>query len=77
MNKSSSENQSSCGVSRDQLLKGREEGVESLVAGYWPYSNDVGAEAGGSSLLKFVTRKRLVKLLQRKSHCWEPLPSNC
>jgi hypothetical protein len=33
----------------------------SSVAGYSPDSNNVSTEAGESSLLRFVTRKRLVK----------------
>jgi hypothetical protein len=41
----------------------------SSVAGYSPNSNDVRTEAGESSLLKFVTRKRLVETLQRNGHC--------
>jgi hypothetical protein len=32
-------------------------------------------EAEESPLLRFVTRKRLVKTLQRNSHCGELLPS--
>jgi hypothetical protein len=33
----------------------------SLVAGYLPDSNDVSTEAEESPLLRFVTRKRLMK----------------
>jgi hypothetical protein len=36
----------------------------------------VATEAEESPLLRFVTRKGLVKTLQRNSHCWELLPSN-
>jgi hypothetical protein len=39
----------------------------SAVAGYSPDSNDVSKEAEESSLLGFVTRKRLVKTLHRNS----------
>jgi hypothetical protein len=37
--------------------------------------NQWAAEAEESPLPKFVTRKRLVKILQSNSHCWELLPS--
>jgi hypothetical protein len=36
------------------------------VAGYSPDSNDVSTEAGESSLLRFVTMKRLLKTLQEE-----------
>jgi hypothetical protein len=62
--KSSFENQSRSEVSREQLVESWEDGAESSVAGYPPDSNDVSTEAGESSLLKFVARKRLVKVLQ-------------
>jgi hypothetical protein len=37
--------------------------------------NQRATEAGESPLLRFVTRKRLVKTLQRNSHCGMRLPS--
>jgi hypothetical protein len=57
--------QSSSGMSERVQLCG-------IFAGY----NDVSTKAGKSSLLRFVTRKRLVKTLQRNSHCGQLLPSN-
>jgi hypothetical protein len=48
----------------------------SSVAGCSPDSSGVSTEAENTQLLRFVSRKRLVKTLQRNSHCWELLPSN-
>jgi hypothetical protein len=48
----------------------------SSVAGYSPDSNNVSTEAGESPLLRFVTRKCLVEILQRNSHCSKLLTSN-
>jgi hypothetical protein len=39
------------------------------------WSNRRATEAEKSSVLIFVTRKRLAKTLQRNSHCGELLPS--
>jgi hypothetical protein len=38
--------------------------------------NQRATDAEESPLLRFVTRKRLVKIFQRKGHCWELLRSN-
>jgi hypothetical protein len=43
-------------------------GATVAVARYSPNSNDVSREAGESSLLRFVTRERLLEALQRNSH---------
>jgi hypothetical protein len=44
-------------------------GRHSSVAGYSPDSNDVSTEAAELSLLGSVTRKRLLEILQKNSHC--------
>jgi hypothetical protein len=53
--------QSRSGVQDEQLVESWEDGVETSVVGYSPDSNEVSIEAGESSLLRFITRKRLVK----------------
>jgi hypothetical protein len=50
--------------------------VEGSGAEYQPAGNVMTTEAEESPLLRFVTRKCLVKTLQRNSHCWELLLSN-
>jgi hypothetical protein len=61
----------------------RPESVLRVAKDNWQFSsvvelsvNQHTTEAEESPSLRFVTRKRLVKTLQRNSHCWELLPSN-
>jgi hypothetical protein len=59
--RSSVENrQPSSGVASEQFVESWEDGVESSVVGYSPYSNYVSTEAEESPLLRCVSRKRLV-----------------
>jgi hypothetical protein len=62
-------NQSNSGVQREQLVENWEDGVESSVPGYSQYRNGVITEVEESALLRFFTRKLLVKTLQRNWDC--------
>jgi hypothetical protein len=64
---------------RKEIAVGKSESVErmsvvQLRVHLWSV-NQRATEAEESSLLRFVTRKRPVKILQKNSHCGELLPS--
>jgi hypothetical protein len=62
-------NQFNSGVPTEQIVESWEDGVESSVAGHSQYRNGVITEVEVSALLRFFTRKLLVKTLQRNWHC--------
>jgi hypothetical protein len=57
-----------------EKYRGVQRSTKQLRVQLWSV-NQRATEAEESPLLRFVTRKRLVKTLQRNSHCGELLPS--